>query len=136
MENSRFQLLTSLLDADRRWTACELAAEVGVNNRTVLLILHDILRYRTFAARWIPHEIFEVQEWYRYAVAQALLDRFQRERYDFLGLIVAMDETCPPHTNQTGNASQVNGSIPVLLVQRKCPYKMCCEGDVHCCVLQ
>ena len=55
--------------------------------------LHDILRYRKLAARWIPHEISEVQQWHRYAVAQALLDRYQREGNDFLERIVAIDET-------------------------------------------
>ena len=30
------------------------------------------------------------------------------------------------HTNQIWNANQMNGNVPVLLIQRKC------EGDVHC----
>ena len=91
MENNTDQLLPSLMDADRRWTACELMAEVGVRHKTVLYILHDILCYRKPAALWIPHEISEVQQWHLYA--QALLDRYQREGDDFLGRIVAMDES-------------------------------------------
>ena len=71
VENSTVQLLASLLDVDRWRTARELAAEVGLCHKTVLLILHDILGYRKLSARWIPHEILEVQQWYRYAVAQA-----------------------------------------------------------------
>ena len=43
VENNTIQLLVSLLNADRRWTARELAAEVGVCHKTVLHILHDIL---------------------------------------------------------------------------------------------
>ena len=34
-----------------------------------------------------------MQQWHRYAVSQAFLDRYQREGNDFLGRIVAMDET-------------------------------------------
>ena len=56
VENNIFQLLASPLDADRRWTACELSAEVGVCQRTVLQILHDILDFR----KRISHEISEV----------------------------------------------------------------------------
>ena len=41
---------------------------------------------------WILREISEIQEWHRYAVAKALLDRNQRER-DFIGRIVVMNET-------------------------------------------
>ena len=70
VENNTVQFLASLLDADCRWTARELAAEVRVYHETVL----HILGYRKLAARWIPHEISEVQQWHCYAVAQALLD--------------------------------------------------------------
>ena len=79
MENNTFQLLASLLDAHRRWTVRELAADVGVCYKTVLHIVHDILCYLKLAARWILHEISEMQQWHRYANAQALLGRYQRE---------------------------------------------------------
>ena len=68
MENNTVQLLASMY-ADRPWTACELAEEVGVYHKTVLYILHDILGDRKLAARWMPHEISEVQQWHRYVVA-------------------------------------------------------------------
>ena len=55
VENNTIQLLASLLDPDRLWTARELAAEVGVCHKTVLNILYDILGYRKLAARWILH---------------------------------------------------------------------------------
>ena len=51
VENNTVPLLASLLDADRRWTARVLAAEVGVWHKTVVHILHDILGYCKFAAR-------------------------------------------------------------------------------------
>ena len=63
VENNTVQLLASLLDADRRWTARELPAEVGVCHKTVLHILHDILGYRKL------HDISQVQQWQRYAAA-------------------------------------------------------------------
>ena len=53
-------------------------AEVGVYHTTVLHILHDILGYRKLPARWIHHEISEVEQWHNYAIAQALSDRYQR----------------------------------------------------------
>ena len=75
VKNNTVQLLASLLDADRRWTARVLAAEVGVCHKTVVHILHDILGYCKFAERWILHETSEMQQWHRYVVAQSLLDR-------------------------------------------------------------
>ena len=70
MENNRVQLLPSLLDAVWRWTAHELAAEVGVYHKSV----PHILGYCKLAVLWITYEIFKVQQWHRYAVARALLD--------------------------------------------------------------
>ena len=93
VENNTVQLLASLLDADHRWIAHELTAEVWVCQKTVLHILHDIPGYRKLASCWIPHDISKVQPWHHYVVPQALLDRYQREGDYFLGRIVAMDET-------------------------------------------
>ena len=55
MENNAVQLLASLLDVDRRCSARELAAEIGVCHKTVL----HLLGYRKLVARWIPHDISE-----------------------------------------------------------------------------
>ena len=65
VENNRLQRLVSLLDADRRWIERELVTEVGVCHKTMFHILHDILGYHRLSDRWIPHEISEVQQWYR-----------------------------------------------------------------------
>ena len=62
-------------------------------SQSMLHVLHVILGYCKIAARWIPYEISEVQQWHRYAVTQTLLDRYQREGGDFLGRVVAMDVT-------------------------------------------
>ena len=50
---------------------------------------------------WLPqncstlgtHSLSEVQQWQQYAIAQDLLNRYQREGDDFLGRIVTLDET-------------------------------------------
>ena len=90
VDNHTIELLASLLDVECRWTARELAAEVGICHKTVLHILHDILGYRKIAAHWVSHTLSEVQQWQRYAIAQDLLNQYQKEGYDFLGRIVTM----------------------------------------------
>ena len=114
------------MDAHRRWTARELIAEVGVCHRTVLYILHDILCYRKLAARWTPYEISEVQQWHLYVVAQALLDRYLREGDDFLGRIVAMDESWA-RSYEPNLKCQSNEWKHPSSPRRK---KVCCESDV------
>ena len=91
VQNSIFQLISFLLDADRR--PSELGVEVGVRHKTVLHILHDILIYRKPATLWKTHEISDVQQWHRYAVAQALLHRYRKKGDDFIGRIFSMDKT-------------------------------------------
>ena len=74
-------------------------------------MLH-ILVYRKLAARWIPHEISEMQQCHRYAVAQVLLDRQQREGDDVLGQIVAMDlaRLYEPNLKRLSNERKLPGS--------------------------
>ena len=114
VENKTVQLLAFLSDGSRQWTARELTAEVGICRKTVIHIVHDILCYRKLSTLWIPHEISEVQQWHRYADAQALLDRYQREGDDFHGRIVAMDETWArsyvPHLIRQSNEWKHPGS--------------------------
>ncbi|PNF18472.1 hypothetical protein B7P43_G08996 [Cryptotermes secundus] len=114
VDNQTIQLLASLLDVDRRWTAWELAAEVGVCHKTVLHILHDILVYRKIAARWVPNTISEVQQWQRYAIARDLLDQYQKEGDDFLGRTVTLDESWArsygPHLKRQSNEWKHPGS--------------------------
>ena len=85
VENNTVQLLASLLDADRRWTVRELAAEVVSQicaphsaRHSGLLQICSMLDTK-------------VQQWHCNAVAQALLNRYQREGDYFLGRIVSMD---------------------------------------------
>jgi len=95
-------------------TGVTVAAEVGVCHKTVLHILHDILGYRKIAAHWVPHTLSKVQQWQRYATAQNLLNRYQREGDDFLGRIVTLNETWArsyePHLKRRSNEWKHPGS--------------------------
>ena len=84
VENNTVQLL---LDAERRWTACELVEEVRLCFKTLPHSLHDIV----VTAKLQLHEISKMQQWHRYAIGKALLDRYQREGEDFLRRFVALD---------------------------------------------
>ena len=104
-----------LLDANRRWTARELAAEdgVGLYHKTLL----HILGYLKLAACWILHEITDMQQWHRYVIAQALLERLPKGRW------------------QVSWTNRCYGRNLGLLIRTKLetPIKwMCCECDVHC----
>ena len=71
---------------------------------------------------WLPqncstlgtHTLSEVQKWQRYAIAQDLLNRYQREEDGFLGRIVTLDETWArsyePHLKRQSNEWKHPGS--------------------------
>ena len=78
------------------------------------------------ATSWIPHE---VHQWHCYKVAQTLLDRYQREDDDFLGRIVAMDESWAssyePHLKRQSNEWKLPGSPrPKKVCRTQCAEKV------------
>ena len=113
-------------------TARELAVEVGVCHKTMLHILHGILGCRKVAGRWLLLEFSEVQQWNRYAVAQAFLNLQQREGDDFLGRIVAMDVTWVRTYEQNLKRHWNELKHPGSPRPRKvCPTQYAVKGDVQ-----
>ena len=127
MENNTVQFLASLLDLDRRWTAHELAAEIWVCHKTVL----HILDYLKLAASWIPHEISEVQQWHRCAVAQALLSGTKGKVMTFLDESSLWTKPGLAHLNQIWNAIKRMETSWFSLPKESAPYTVCCEGGDH-----
>ena len=119
VDKNTVHLLASPWNSDRRWTANEVAAEVGVCHKTVLHILHDILGYRKLAARWIPHEISEMQQCHPMQSHRPRWTDTKGKVTTFLDESSLWTKRGLAHTNQTWNTNQMNGSIPVLLDQRK-----------------
>ena len=126
MENNTVQFLASLLDAGSQLTARESEC-----HKIVLHILHDILAHRKRAPRWIPMKFpwcnnGTVKQSYRHCWTGT-----KGKVTTFLDKSSLWTKCGFAHTNQSWNASQMNESIPVLLVQ-SVPYTMCCEVDVDC----
>ena len=67
-------------------------------------------------------EISEVQQWHRYVVAQALLDRYQRVGEDFLDETSLWTKPGLAQMNQTWNVNQMNGSIQFFSSKKSAPY--------------
>jgi hypothetical protein len=134
VDNHTIQLLASLLDDDGWWTVRELAAEVDVCHKTVFHILHDLLGYRKIAARWVPHEITEVQQWLALlwnctGLAETLPEgrwRLPWKDHHYgrnLSLLV-----WPTH-----EVAMKWMEAPRLSSSKECaPCTRWCEGDVHC----
>ena len=132
-ENNTVQLLASLLDADHRWTVCELAVQVGVCDKTMLHILHDILGYRKLAV------CLDTSWNFRGTTMAPLCSRtglvgpvtkgkwwlsWTNHRYgqNLCSFIRIKLET----PMKWMGASQFSSS------KESTPYTICCEGDVHC----
>ena len=116
MENNTVQFLVSLLGADRWWTAPELAEELGVCHKSVLIF-------------WVTAHLKR----FGYSVKFPRCNNGTAKQSkgpcwtDTKGKVtIFLDESSLrtksglTHTNQTWNANQMNGSIPVHLVKKKC----------------
>ena len=118
--NNIVQLLASLLDADRRWTARELTAEVGVCHKTSSTFCTTFSITANLQRLGYP---MRVQQWHRFAVSHALGG-------DFLGRIVAVDETWArsyePNLKRKSNEWKHSDS------PRPKKVRPTLEGDVHC----
>ena len=126
MENNTVQLLASLLNADRRWTVCELAADVWVLYVTTFWVTANLqpIGYPMKFPRWNNGTTMQLH--------RPCWTGTKWKVMTFLDKSSLWTKPGLAHTNQTWNANQMNGSIPVFLVQRKCALTMRCEGDVHC----
>ena len=131
VENNTVQLLAFLSDADRLWTAREVAAKVEVCGKTVFHILHDILGYHKLAAHWYPMIFPRCKNGIAVQSQGPCWTDTKRNVETFVEESSLWTKPGLAHTNQTWNANQINGSIPVLLVQRKCNLHKCCQGDVN-----
>ena len=126
MENNTVQLLVSLLDAGRRWTAYDLAAEVRVCHKTVFHILHDILGYNKTTACWIPMKFLW---WSNGTTMQSRRPSWTGSKWKVTTFLEEYSLWTKPVLTDT---NQINGSILVLLAQKKgCPTQCAVHGGVR-----
>jgi histone-lysine N-methyltransferase SETMAR len=82
---------------DRRLTKQEIADAMGISTERVLHILKNELGLRKLLTRWVPHSLTLDQKRIRVRLSQQHLDRFRKNKTDFVRRFITMDETWVYH---------------------------------------
>lgn len=83
--------------ADRRLKLSEIADTTGISKERVHHILSEELNMKKLSARWVPRLLTHDQKRIRVQNSEECLDRFQKNKADFLRRFVTTDETWVHH---------------------------------------
>ncbi|KAL4092295.1 hypothetical protein QTP88_026820 [Uroleucon formosanum] len=92
------QKVDDLVKGNRRIKQSEIAIALGISKERVQHILCE-LEYRKICARWVPKMLTEEMKQNRVEICRQFLLRFDRERENFLNIIVTGDESWVHHYN-------------------------------------
>jgi len=82
---------------DRRLTKRGLAEALGISDFTANHILTKVLGLKKLCAQWVPHSLTGEQKHIRMRLSQQHLQRFKRNKKDFVRRFITMDETWVYH---------------------------------------
>ena len=82
---------------DRRLTERDLVEALHISLGSVSHILSEILGFRKLCAQWVPHSLTMEQKHIRMRLSQQHLERFKKDKVDFVRRFITMDETWVYH---------------------------------------
>ena len=83
----------AIILADRRVTIEEIKLQLGISQGTAYSLVHYILGFHKFAARWVLRHLTEDHKCNCQHICSSLLERYNRECDNFLNHIITGDET-------------------------------------------
>jgi DNA-binding Xre family transcriptional regulator len=77
---------------DRRMKVHEIAETIGTSKERVGYILHEELNMKKLCARWVPRLLTADQKRTHMKISEQCLERFNKNKTDFVRQFIAMDE--------------------------------------------
>jgi len=71
----------------------EIAETVGISKECVGYILHEELNMKKLCARWVPRLLTADQKRIRMKIPEQCLERFNKNKSDFVRRFITIDET-------------------------------------------
>ena len=90
------QVRDMVLD-DRRMKVREIAETIGISKERVGYIFHEELDTKKVCARWAPRLLTVDQKRTRMKISEQCLERFNKNKTDFVRRFITMDETWIHH---------------------------------------
>ena len=102
---------------DQRMKVSEIAETIGISKERVGYILHDELDMKKICARWVPRLLTAEQKRTRMEISEQCLERFYKNKTDFVRRFITMDETwihhyTPESEQQSKQWTEVGCSAP------------------------
>lgn len=91
------QLVSDVMDEDRRVSIRSLCERLNLSYGTVQRIVTDDLHMKRLCARWVPRLLKEEEMTVRVRESERFLRRWKKEGDDFLKRIITVDETWVYH---------------------------------------
>jgi len=82
---------------DLRMKVREIAETIGISKERVGYILHEELVMKKLCATWVPRLLTADQKRTRMKISEQCLERFNKNKTDFVHRFITMDETCIHH---------------------------------------
>jgi len=82
---------------DRRMKVREITETIGISKERVGYILHEELDMKKLYARWVLHLLTADQKRTRMKISEQCLERFNKNKTDFMRRCITMDETWIHH---------------------------------------
>jgi histone-lysine N-methyltransferase SETMAR len=82
---------------DQRMKAREIAESIGISKERVGYILHEELDMKKLCARWMPCLLTTDQKCTRMKISEQFLQRFNKNKTDFVHQFITVDETWIHH---------------------------------------
>lgn len=89
--------IQDMIMKDRRLTERDLVEALGISLGSVSNILAEVLGYRKMCAKWVPHSLTMEQKHTRMRLSQQHLERFRKDKKDFVRRFITVDETWVYH---------------------------------------
>ena len=95
-----------MLLEDWRMKVCETAETTGIPKEHVGYILHEELVMKKLCARWVPRLLTADQQHTRMKISEECLERFNKNKTDFVHRFITVDETWIHHYEYTPESKQ------------------------------
>jgi histone-lysine N-methyltransferase SETMAR len=82
---------------DRRMKVREISETIGISKERVGYILHEELDMKKHCARWVPRLLTADQKRTCMKISEQCLERFNKNKTDFVRRFITMDETWIDH---------------------------------------
>jgi len=95
----------------------EIAETIGISKERVGYILHEELDIKKLCARWVPRLLTADQKRTRMKISELCLERFKKNKTDFVRRFITMDETWIHHYTPESKQQSKQWTVQICVLR-------------------